>query len=267
MKISKETGLSFNSIQTHYFLERILEKIAKSEEKNNYIFKGGFLLSNIIGIRERSTVDMDLSIRKIDLTEENMERKFLEILKTTENEDITYEISKIEEIRKEDEYGGYCITVLCRLENIKQIIPIDIATGDPITSYEMDYEYKSVFDDGKINISAYNVETILAEKIQTIYHRGIFNSRSKDFYDVYILYKLKQNEIDYGTLKEACLNTFNHRGTEFNKKKIMSLLDDLLKEKSIYIRWENYQRKFSYARDIKFEDLLKSIRELILKAC
>ncbi len=263
MKVSKEAGLSFNVVQTHYFLEKILKKIANSKEKHNFIFKGGFLLSNVIGISERSTIDIDFLIRKFTLTEENIRDKFLEILKTNKNESITYEIVKIEGIRKEDEYGGYCISVLCRLENIKQIIQLDIATGDPITPNEIEYEYKCVFDGELFNIAAYNIETILAEKIQTIYNRGFFNSRSKDFYDVYILYKLKKKDINIETLKSACFNTFNYRETEFDKDKIISLLDDLAVENNFNIRWKNYQKKFSYARGIKFDELIKDIKELL----
>mgnify|MGYP000899519424 FL=1 len=118
-KLSKETGLSFNVIQTHYFLESILKKIADSDEKGNFIFKGGFLLANVIGIGQRSTVDIDFLIRRFSLTKENIKQRFEKILQNGKNKEITYEIQKIEEIRKEDEYGGFRITVLCRLENIR----------------------------------------------------------------------------------------------------------------------------------------------------
>ncbi len=264
MKLSKQTGLSFNSIQTHYFLESILEKIANSDEKKNFIFKGGFLLSNVVGIGERSTIDIDFSIRKFTLTEENIKNKFTELLKNNDD-NISYEITKVEEIKKDDEYGGYCISVLCRLENIKQTIPLDIATGDPITPNEIEYEYKSIFDNESFNICAYNIETILAEKLETIYRRAFFNSRSKDFYDIFILYKLKRNEINFDTLKAACLNTFRYRGTEFDKDKIINLLDDLAGEKDFQTRWKNYQKKFSYADGIKFEELIENIKELTMK--
>ena len=193
-RVSKETGLSFNIIQTHYFLESILERISDSDESENFIFKGGFLLANLIGIRQRNTVDIDLLIRSFAFTRENIKQRFEKILKNINDNGITYEIQKIEEIRKEDEYGGFRITVLCRLENIRQMIPLDIATGDPITPSDIFYEYKSIFSDNFLKIYAYNIETILAEKIQTVYQRGIFNSRSKDFYDIYILYHLKKEK-------------------------------------------------------------------------
>ncbi|MGP1449153.1 MAG: nucleotidyl transferase AbiEii/AbiGii toxin family protein [Filifactor alocis] len=262
-KLSKETGLSFNAIQTHYFLESILEKIADSDENENFIFKGGFLLANVIGIRQRSTVDIDFLIRRFSLTEENIGQRFEKILQSGNNNGITYEIQKIEEIRKEDEYGGFRITVLCRLENIRQTIPLDIATGDPITPSEISYEYKSIFNDQFFEICAYNIETMLAEKIQTIYQRGIFNSRSKDFYDIYILYHLKKDEIDFESLKKACQNTFRHRSTDFSLDSILNTLNSLKAERNLEIRWSSYQKRFAYAEEISFDNVIDTAIELV----
>ena len=262
-KLSKETGLSFNTIQTHYFLESILEKIASSDESENFIFKGGFLLANVIGIRQRNTLDIDCLIRRFSLTEENLKQRFEKILQSGNDNGITYEIQKIEEIRKEDEYGGFRITVLCKLENIRQIIPLDIATGDPMTPSEISYEYKSIFSDEFFEICAYNIETILAEKIQTVYKRGAFNSRSKDFYDIYILYHLKKEEIDFERLKEACKNTFKHRNTDFNIDSILDVLVDLKTEKDLKTRWGSYQKRFSYAEEIDFDAVMDTIIDLV----
>lgn len=262
-KLSKETGLSFNAIQTHYFLESILEKISNSDENENFIFKGGFLLANVIGIRRRNTVDVDFLIRRFSLTEENIKQRFEKIFQSGNDNGITYEIQKIEEIRKEDEYGGFRITVLCRLENIRQIIPLDIATGDPITPSEISYEYKSIFSNSLFEICAYNIETILAEKIQTVYQRGIFNSRSKDFYDIYILYHLKKEEIDFEHLKEACQNTFKHRYTEFNIDSILNVLTGLKVEKDLKIRWSSYQKRFRYAEEISFDEAVNAVIEVV----
>ncbi len=262
-KLSNKTGLSFNSIQTHYFLETILEKIANSDEKENFIFKGGFLLANVIGLTQRNTVDIDFSIRKFSLTEKNIRQKFEKILQSGKDDGITYEIYKIEEIHKEDDYGGLRITVLCRLENIRQIIPIDIAAGDPITPNEISYEYKSIFNNSVFKICAYNIETMLAEKIQTIYRRGVFNSRSKDFYDIYILYHLKKEEIDFETLKKACQNTFKHRNTDFNIDDILHIFQVLKDEQDLKTRWKSYQKRFNYAEKISFDDAIDAAIELI----
>lgn len=244
-------------------MESILEKIADSDENENFIFKGGFLLANVIGIRQRSTVDIDFLIRRFSLTKENIEQRFTKILQSGKDNGITYEIQKIEEIHKEDEYGGYRIKVLCRLDNIRQIIPLDIATGDPITANEISYEYKSVFSDSVFEICAYNIETMLAEKIQTVYQRGVFNSRSKDFYDIYMLYHLRKEEIDFGNLKEACQNTFKYRNTDFNIDRILDVLHDLKDEKDLQTRWKSYQKRFSYAAEISFDDVVDTAIEVI----
>lgn len=202
-------------------------------------------------------------IRRFSLTEENIKQRFEKILQSGNDNGITYEIQKIEEIRKEDEYGGFRITVLCRLENIRQIIPLDIATGDPITPSEISYEYKSIFSDKFFEICAYNIETMLAEKIQTVYKRGAFNSRSKDFYDIYILYHLKKEEIDFEHLKEACKNTFKHRSTGFNIDSILDVLVDLKMEKDLKTRWSSYQKRFSYAGEINFDAVIDIMIELV----
>ncbi|MGF3073649.1 nucleotidyl transferase AbiEii/AbiGii toxin family protein [Facklamia sp. P13069] len=264
-KLSKETRLSFNAIQTHFFLEGILGKIASSDENENFIFKGGFLLANVIGIRQRNTVDIDFLIRRFSLTEENIKQRFEKMFQKKDGTGISYEIQKIDEIRKEDEYGGFRITILCRLENIRQIIPLDIATGDSITPSEISYEYKSIFSDDVFDICAYNIETMLAEKLQTVYKRGVFNSRSKDFYDIYILYHLEKEEIDFERLKKACENTFRYRRTDFDVDSILEVLNILKNEKDINTRWANYQKRFSYAKDISFDDVINTTIELVGK--
>lgn len=264
MRVAKETGLSYNAIQTHYFLESILGKIAKSNEKENFVFKGGFLLSNVIGIGQRSTVDMDFLMRKNHFTENRIKDLIIKILVNSENEDnISYKVMKVEEIRKESEYGGYRFTILCKLENIQQIIPLDIATGDPITPHSIDYKYVGIFDNESFSICAYNIETILAEKIETIYVRGVFNSRSKDFYDVFILYKLKHKQVDFKVLRKACLNTFEHRGTLFDIGEIKNVLDRLQEDPAVNSRWENYQKKYSYSKGIPFNDVIANIKQVI----
>lgn len=262
-KISEETGLNFNIIQTHYFLESILEKISESAENENFIFKGGFLLSNMVGIRQRSTIDIDFLARRFPLTKDNIIQKLEEILLSCNENEIRYSIEKIEEIRKLDEYGGFRIKILCVLDNIKQIIPLDIATGNPITPFEILYEYKSVFENKSFKICTYNIESILAEKIQTIYQLGAFNSRMKDFYDVFVILNLKRKEISLSCLKKACINTFNYRNTNFSETNIILILNALKTEKDILKRWNNYQKNFKYTQEIKFENIINEIITLV----
>lgn len=232
--------------------------------KIRIFFKGGFLLASFIGIKQRSTVDIDFLIRKFTLTKEKISQKLEKILKHEVYEDINYEIKKIEEIRKDDEYGGFRIAIECKLDNIRQIILLDIATGDPITPKEIVYKYKSTFEDKIYEIYTYNIETILAEKIQTIYQRGVFNTRSKDFYDVYILFHLKKKEIDYEKLSLACRNTFNHRSNKFNVVDILNVLGTLKCENDMLKYWSNYQDRFRYAKNISFHEVIDTIAELMM---
>ena len=257
-KIAKQTGLTFNSIMTYYFLEVILKKLSKSSYANHYIFKGGFLLSNVIGVESRSTVDIDFLFHKQSLSEENVQQQLDDIL-TESKDDIQFLIQSITTIKESDDYGGYRATILCQLENIKQIIHLDIATGDVVTPQPITYDYKAIFDDENFPIIAYTIETILAEKLQTIYSRSFLNSRSKDFYDIYILSKLKKDDIDFVKLKLACERTFSYRDTELNFNNIIQLLKIFKNDPTQHQQWKNYSKKYHYTKDISFLEILDEI--------
>ena len=262
-KIAKQTGLTFNSIMTYYFLEVILKKLSKSSYANYYIFKGGFLLSNVIGVESRSTVDIDFLFHKQTLSEENV-RKQLDNILTESKEAIKFSIQSITAIKESDDYGGYRATILCQLENIKQIIHLDIATGDIVTPQPITYDYKPIFDDEKFPIIAYTIETILAEKLQTIYSRSFLNSRSKDFYDIYILSKLKKEDINFVQLKLACERTFSYRDTELDFNSIIELLKTFKNDPTQQQQWQNYSKKYHYTKDISFLEILNEIINLVI---
>lgn len=261
-KIAKQTGLTFNSIMIYYFLEVILKKLSKSSYANHYIFKGGFLLSNVIGVESRSTVDIDFLFHKQSLSEENVQQQLDDIL-TESKDDIQFLIQSITTIKESDDYGGYRATILCQLENIKQIIHLDIATGDVVTPQPITYDYKAIFDDEHFPIIAYTIETILAEKLQTIYSRSFLNSRSKDFYDIYILSKLKKDDIDFVQLKLSCERTFSYRDTELNFNNIIQLLKIFKNDPTQHQQWKNYSKKYHYTKDISFLEILDEIIRLV----
>lgn len=263
LKISQKSGLSYNSIQTYYFLERILKQIADSDFSSDFIFKGGFLLSNIIGLEERTTRDIDFSIKNFSLEEEILREKFEKILK--KSDDISFELIDLNSIKEDDIYGGYRVEIMCKLENIKEKIHIDIATGDPITPKEVNYNYKSIFTGENFNLKAYNIETILAEKMETIYSRGVFNSRSKDFFDIYIIYLLKKEEINFDNLKNACINTFSYRGNDFNVDELLNTIDLIATNENILNRWKNYIKTQLNYSNISFEEVILHIKELVYK--
>ena len=248
-KISKNTGLTFNSVMTYYFLEVILKKLSQSSYSNHYIFKGGFLLSNVIGIEFRSTVDINFLFHQITLSEETVKQQLEEICADSEG-GISFTIQSISAIKENDDYGGYRASILCQLENIKQIIHLDIATGDVVTPQPITYNYKAIFYEDTFPIIAYPIETIFAEKLQTIYSRNFLNSRSKDLYDVYILSKLKKEDIDFIQLKKACQRTFSYLKTELEVDKIIELLKNFKSDPIQNQQWQNYAKKYSYTQGI-----------------
>ena len=262
-KVSKETGLTFNSVMTYYFLEIILKKLSQSAYAQNYIFKGGFLLSNVVGVASRSTVDIDFLFSKMNLSEETVHQQLEDILGKSD-EDISFTIQSVTAIKESDDYGGYRASILCQLENIRQVIHLDIATGDIVTPQPITYDYKPIFTSEQFPIIAYTIETILAEKLQTIYSRSFLNSRSKDFYDVYILSKLKKSEIDSQQLLTACQRTFDYRGTELDFDKFINLLEIFKTDSTQNHQWENYSKKYSYTKGITFNDVLTEMTDLLV---
>ncbi len=261
-RISKKINLSFNEVMVYYFLESILEKLSSSTYGDNFIFKGGFLLSNVVGLDTRTTVDIDFLIKNSELSEKNITNILNDVLIYSTSNDISYEIKNIIPIKENDQYGGFRANILCRLENIRQNIPLDIATGDIITPHEIDYKFKSIFSINDIKIKAYPIETMLSEKLQTIYARSFLNSRSKDYYDLHIMYRLKKDDIDKKTLKKALERTFSYRETELDYDKIITLLENLVKDKDFIKRWKAYQKKNFYVQ-ASFEEVITSSIDLL----
>ncbi|MBG9367309.1 nucleotidyl transferase AbiEii/AbiGii toxin family protein [Streptococcus sp. NLN64] len=259
-KLALEKQVSFNVALTYYFLESILTKIAKSEYSQNFVFKGGFLLSNMIGLESRSTSDMDFLLERAKLEEKVLVTFLNDILV---DDAIQFQIGKIQSIRHQDLYGGFRISILCQFENIKLTIPLDIATGDPITPHKIEYPYRSLFTNLEIPIAAYNLESILAEKMETIYRRGFLNSRSKDFYDVYILSKLYSEKIDYLVLYHACQNTFHYRGIDFDLDSISAQLIDLKNWKPLKSYWENFRKLHNFVGDLSYEMTVESCLTIV----
>lgn len=261
-KVAENTGLSFNTVLLYYFLENLLKRLAAGENKGRFIFKGGFLLSNVVGVQTRSTVDIDFLIRNLEMSPESIEQVLTPALEE-ESGDLAYEIQDIVPIREADQYGGYRVRIACRLGNTRQILPLDIATGDPVTPSPVEYIFTSIFSDESIPIEAYPLETIIAEKLQTIYSRGFFNSRSKDYYDLHILYNSQRHHINEAILKEACRRTFRYRNTEFNLEKLRSLLESIKDDQSFLDRWRAYARKNNYVGEITFADVINSAIQLV----
>ncbi len=222
-------------------------------------------MSSILGIHQRSTLDMDFNIQDIVFTPENIEKVVLEIISEKHNDDITYELIKVSDIMKESRYNGYQVSLLGPFENIRVPFSIDIAFGDPITPKKVTYSYQSLVLNKNISIQAYNIETVIAEKLQTIIDKKTGNSRMKDFYDVYILSKLESKTININTMKDAISNTFEYRGTSLNKQEIKDLLEGMKLDQEFLKRWSNYVKKNQYVDSLDFNDVISEIFKLLEK--
>ena len=219
--ISREKNMDFNSVMRSYMYDRFVERLSKSQYKDNFILKGGFYLSKLFGLDKRSTMDIDTAIRKANFTEENIIKMITEIINIDVDDNVKFSIEKIAPIRDEDEYGGLRITINFTLENMRDRFHIDIATGDPIHPGPSDYKYKSLISDEVYKVWSYNLETVLAEKIETILSKLEASSRMKDYYDIYLIHKFKFNEMDITKFRGAVEKTFEKR--EFKADLIANL--------------------------------------------
>ncbi len=249
--------------------ERILERISVSKYQDNFILKGGLLLSAMFGIDNRTTKDMDTTITGINVSKEKMVKVLNKILSIKLGDGVEFDLVDITNIRDEDEYGGNKYHIVGRKDNLKINLEIDISTGDRVTPRELKFNYPLIFEDKTILINSYNIETILSEKIETILRRGRFNSRMKDFYDVYFFLTKFKNEINITILKKAMENTFNKRGSFEYLNDYEQILNGIIEREKINKLWQKYSNKYSYANgiDIKYIlDLLKSfMKEIDLK--
>jgi len=260
--LAKEKKINSQVLLRNYMMQRLLYKIAKSRYNNNFILKGGMLVSSLVGIGERSTVDLDATVKSIELNKDKLVEIFNEIFSSATADEIKFEINRIEEIRAEDQYKGFRIALTALMENARIPLKLDLTTGDQITPGEIRYNYKLLFEDQKIEISSYNIETLLAEKLETIISRSTTNTRMRDFYDVNILFLNYKKEIDFKILKLALLETSKYRGSYKNIVNGEQILKDIFESDFLLDHWRRYSRKYNYARNIDFEDLGEKLMNL-----
>jgi len=261
--IAKENKVSAQSILQTYMLERLLERISVSKYKDNFILKGGMLISAMLGIDSRTTMDMDTTIKGFSLTEENIKNIMNEICKIDLTDDVTLKIKKIELIREDDDYGGYRITFEANLNNeMPVIMKIDITTGDKITYREIKYDFTLMLENRKIQIWSYNVETIIAEKFESIIKRGVLGTRIRDYYDIHMLLNTQTKNIDKETLKNAIISTAEQRETMDYIKEWKEVAEILENDSTMKKQWERYQRNNFYAEGIEYKDLINSLNKI-----
>ena len=263
--IIKKKSKGNNNLSHHlhqmFFFEHVLMRLEKSKYKDNIILKGGVLLSSIIGEDLRTTKDMDTTLKRLPLNIDSIKNIFGNILSIDINDNVNFEIASIKDIRLEDEYGGFRINVKGTFDKIRTNFFIEITTGDVITPREIEYQYNSIFEDKKINIMAYTVETVIAEKFNSIISRNITSTRAKDFYDVYML--MNENNINNENLIRAIKNTFNNRNTEYNINKFKEIIELLKESNSLKQVYFNYQNKLEYTKNVSFEDTIGAIIKIV----
>ncbi len=261
--IAKEKHISAQLLMQNFMLERLLERISVSKYQRNFILKGGFLIAAMVGLDTRATMDMDATIKGLPVNEQTVRKMFEEICKIELADDVTFSFRSIGEIREGDEYTGYRVSLSANYPPMAVPLKLDITTGDKITPKEIEYQFKLLFEDRNILVLAYNLETIMAEKLETVISRGDQNTRPRDYYDIYILAKLQYSNIDPNSLKAALKATTEKRGSSATVRDYRKIMDAVRNSEIMQIQWDNYQKDFEYAVDITFVDTCDVIVKLM----
>jgi predicted nucleotidyltransferase component of viral defense system len=268
-KIAKSENLNPNELLQMFLFERIIERISLSPYKDFFILKGGLLIASIIGVFQRTTIDMDCTIKGTPVNEVQINKILNEILSIKINDGISFKLEQLTSINHDSEYNNYRAKINARYGVINAPMKLDLTTGDEITPKELDYTYNLKFENKKISIKAYPVETILAEKYETVIRRNVLNTRSKDLYDIYMIYEIKKYNISLTTLKAALTKTAKRRNSLDLLSERKSILQDIKNSEYQRKLWENFVRNNAYCRNKSFEDVLRiivKIDELIDKS-
>ena len=245
-----------------FMMERFLERLSKSKYRDNFIIKGGTLVTAMMGVSLRSTMDVDTTIRGFDLNSEEAQRIVNEIMSIDLDDNASFKIKSVEDIMDEMDYSGIRLHIDSYYDRIYAPIKIDISTGDIITPGAVEYEYKQILDDETIKLWSYNLETVLAEKIQTILNRGVLNTRMRDFYDIHMLLGIYEDDIDVDVLRDAYRATAEKRQTNTILNSSQRILQDVGDSPEVLTHWERYRKKYKYAENISFEEVVESSKKL-----
>ena len=257
--IAISKNLRSQEVLQMFFFERFLERLSGSEYKYNFIIKGGLLISSMIGIDNRTTMDMDTTIKGVALKEDIIRNAISKIINTEVDDGIEFEITGISHIREEDEYENFRVNLIAEFGKIKNDMKIDITTGDAITPKEMEYLYPCMFQNESIRVLAYPLETILAEKYESIIKRNIATTRMRDFYDLYNLYNLRKEEIEFDILKQALISTSNRRESLSLIKEAMEIIEDIKEDYYLKELWKVYLADNLYVGDLDFLETVKIV--------
>lgn len=260
--LSREKSADAQILMRNYMMERFLERISLSEYRDKFILKGGMLVAAMVGLDARSTMDLDATIKGANVNVEDIENLISSIITVPIDDGVKFQLKSISEIMDEAEYPGIRVNMTTTFDGVVTPLKIDISTGDAITPREVRYSFKLMLEDRSIDIWAYNLETVLAEKLETIITRTTTNTRMRDFYDIYILDQLHGNTLNRQTLYDALLATAKKRGTERHLAEAVDVLNEVESSPVMQKLWESYRRKFSYAADLEWSIIMGAVRSL-----
>ncbi|WP_368271047.1 nucleotidyl transferase AbiEii/AbiGii toxin family protein [Enterocloster lavalensis] len=260
--LSKEKSADAQILMRNYMMERFLERISLSEYRDKFILKGGMLVAAMVGLDVRSTMDMDATIKGTNVNIEDVEKMVHSIVTVSIDDGVAFQIKSISEIMEEAEYPGIRVNMTTLFDGVVTPLKIDISTGDVITPREVRYRFKLMLEERTIDVLAYNLETVLAEKLETIITRAVTNTRMRDFYDVYILQQLHGKALDQTMLQDALRATARKRGTEQHLTEAGEVIDEVKNSPAMQRLWTVYQKKFSYAADVDWSNAIDAVRGL-----
>ena len=260
--ISKGNSAKALIIIRNYVMERFLERLSLSNYRDNLILKGGTLVSAMVGLDNRSTMDFDATVKNMPLSEESAKKAVEDITSIEIDDGMLFEIKSVASIMDESDHPGIRVILEATLETMRIPLKIDFSSGDVITPHEVSYSFKLLFENRSISILAYNLETVLSEKLETLLTRGTANTRMRDFYDIYILESTQSHNMDAAVLKIAFKNTSDKRSSIAVTDSMDLILDEVENSPDMMVLWKNYQRKFDYAADIGWNEVMQTVRKL-----
>ena len=261
--IAKQKNIPAQVILQNYMFERLLVRLSVSEYKEKFVLKGGMLVAAIVGLDNRATMDLDTTLKNLPLTPDAIRNALEQVCSISFDDGVVFEIGTISPIREDDIYGGYRVMLNAKFDTLLTPLSIDVSTGDAITPHAVQYNFSEIFDDGRsFELWAYNTETVMAEKVETILRRGVFNTRPRDFYDAYIL--TTTQKFDKAIFADALRATANHRGTTEQIADVPDILRNIEESPELKTMWDKYRKQFSYAKEIEYMSIMSVLRQLLL---
>lgn len=261
--VAKQNNADARTLMRIYMMERFLERLAQSEYRDNFIIKGGILVTAMIGVAHRSTMDIDTSMKNLNLSAEDALRVVNQVKDIDLDDGVSFEVKDVSNIMDEMEYPGIRVTMNANVGRLITPLKIDISTGDVITPRAIEFNYDLLLEDRSISLWSYNLETILAEKLQTVLARGILNTRMRDFYDIRMLLDTYQDKVNKAVLKDAFAATCKKRGTDHLQEQAEEIIKIIEANEQLQVLWRAYQKKYSYAADIDYASVISGVRQLM----